>query len=108
MSDETMQLEAEFREAMLGVYRTVAKIKAPPTRFLNMLEEYGAVETARQLLSKDELQETFIALYESGRLDASVEAVVLQPKYRELFTDAELQQAQDRLKSCGYDTSKTA
>ena len=47
MSDELKQLEAEFLEAMLDVYRAVTKITAPPTRFLNMLEQYKAVETAR-------------------------------------------------------------
>lgn len=108
MSDAPKQIEAEFLEAMLEVYQAVSKVVARPTRFHNMLGEHGAVETARQLICKDELQGTFIDLAQLGRLDLSVEAVVLQPKYRELFTESELQKAHDRLICCGYDPSKPA
>ena len=108
MSDKSKQLEAEFLEAMLDVYRNVARITDPPRRLHNMLDQYGAIETARQLLRSDKLQKTFTELSRRGRLDASVEALVLQPKFRELFTDTELQKARDRLKSCGYDPAKQA
>lgn len=108
MTDEPRRLEAEFLEAMLEVYRSVATITAPPTRFLNMLDQYGAVNTAKSLLIRDELQETFVVLSRLGRLDVTVEAVVLKAKYRDLFTDAELQKARCRLESCGYDPSKTS
>lgn len=108
MSDGLRQLEAEFLEAMLDVYCAVAEVVNPPKRFRVMLHQYGAVKTARRLLSKDELQDTFIELALRQRLDLSVEALVLQPKYRQLFTDAELQKAQSRLKSCGYDPSNLA
>ena len=108
MSDESRQLEAEFLEAMLDVYRAVAAITTPPTRFLNMLDQFGAVNTAVRLLLRDELQDTFIELAQLGRLDISVEALVLQPKYRDIFTETELQKAQDGLKSCGYSPSKLA
>ena len=108
MSDAPKQIEAEFLEAMLDVYRAVSEVVARPARFHNMLGQHGAVETARQLICKDELQGTFIDLAQLGRLDLSVEALVLQPKYRELFTEAELQKAEDRLVCCGYDASKLA
>lgn len=48
------------------------------------------------------------ALYQRGRLDLTVEAVVTEsPRWRDLFTDEELSRAEKRLKAYGYQ-SRTA
>jgi hypothetical protein len=38
----------------------------------------------------------------AGRLDLTVEARVLEPRFEPLFTDAELTTARQRLKAHGY------
>lgn len=47
-------------------------------------------------------------LWEKGRLDLSVEAVVLQDRFADLFTDEELTTAQDRLAEYGYHPPQTS
>jgi hypothetical protein len=67
------------------------------TLFLRMITEQGGLATARQLLRGSVASDGFTALWERGRPDLTVEAVVLQPKYRPLFTDDEVAIASNRI-----------
>jgi len=87
-----------FDRAMRSVYtraRSEAGYNAP--LFLRMLSEHGPVQTAHRLLAATHVSEGFTALWEKGRLDLTVEAVVLQPEFRGLFTEEELETARGRL-----------
>lgn len=96
-------LERKFHNAMIDVYRKADKecgYKA--TRFLQMLGEKGGVKTAKELISKDGGTEGFFKLWQFGRLDLSIEALVQQEEFRELFTDEELLMCKERLQKYGY------
>ena len=69
---------------------------------MQMLSEHGGLETARRLLAKDDPQAGLFRLYDIGLLDKSLEVVVLRPKFRSLFTEAELMEAHRRLEELGY------
>jgi len=96
-------LERDFHEAMLGIYRR-AKAEAGynAARFLRMVSEHGGLETARILLHATTVSDGYTALWGRGRLDLTVEAVILQPKLRGLFTEAERQIAITRLREYGF------
>jgi hypothetical protein len=70
--------------------------------FLDMLSSLGGLGTARRLLAASEVSSGFTALYERGRLDLTVEALVVQPQFADLFNDHELEIAQQRLRDLGY------
>ena len=91
-------LLARFDEAMIDVYRR-AKVEAKynATRFLEMVTNDGGLATAHKLLAAEHVSDGFTALWEAGRQDLSVEAVVLQSEFRELFSDDELRIARERL-----------
>jgi hypothetical protein len=93
------RLEDEFHEAMLDVYRR-AKSEAgyTATRFLRMVAERGGLETARLLLHAPKVSEGYEALWERRRLDLTVEAVILDPRWASLFTDEERAIAVARLR----------
>jgi hypothetical protein len=96
-------LESAFHEAMLDVYRrTKAEACYTATRFLTMVVERGGLETARYLLHAPTVSEGYTALWERGRLDLTVEAVILQPRWMELFGPAERQIAVTRLRDYGF------
>ncbi|MBB6173002.1 hypothetical protein HNR23_003062 [Nocardiopsis mwathae] len=68
--------------------------------FRRMLHENGALATAKQLLAKPTISDGFVELWERGRLDLTVEAVVLShPSYARLFTPAELDVARSRIEA---------
>jgi len=68
-----------------------------------MVSEMGGLSTARQLLHASGVSEGFTHLWERGRLDLTVEALVLQPDWKGLFTSGELGIARDRLTSYGFE-----
>jgi hypothetical protein len=96
-------LEEQFHEAMLEVYRR-AKSEAGYSAniFLRMVVERGGLQTAKYLLHVLAVSDGYTALYERNRLDLTVEAVVLDPKWQDMFTDQERQIAIDRLCQYGY------
>ncbi len=96
-------LEGEFHRAMLNIYDTAAELDYRPILFLQMVHEHGGVETARRLLGAPEPQEGLTTLWKLGRLDTSMEALVVQERWMPLFNDDERQAARDRLRAYGYD-----
>lgn len=97
------ELEHEFNEAMKNVY-TKAKSEAgyTATRFMQILSQNGGLETAKMLLHSSAVSDGYTALWEKGRLDLTVEALVIDPKYLSLFTAEEQAIAYQRLQEYGY------
>jgi hypothetical protein len=67
-----------------------------------MLSEKGDLATARHLMAPGVSQEGFVHLWECGCLDLTVEPLVLQDRFRSLFTNEELEKAHRRLEDLGY------
>jgi hypothetical protein len=97
------KLESEFHDAMIEIYRR-AKVEAHynATRFLGMVAERGGLETARYLLHTPIVSDGYTALWERGRLDLTVERLILDPKWRTLFNLQERGIAVDRLRKYGF------
>ena len=97
------ELESDFTDEMLRLYEETKKLGYKPILFLLMVRKFGGVTTAKKLLAKDEyIQEGIIKLWELKRLDLSVEKLVLNQKFKDLFTEAELLTAKKRLKQLEY------
>ena len=97
------KLESYFQRDMVKIYIEAKKLGYNPTRFLQMIDEYGGLGTAKKLLSTEEfVQDGVVILWKLSRLDLSVEALVLNNKYSELFTEHEKEIAGKRLKRLGY------
>ena len=100
-------LEAEFDEAMMNVYHTAkAECHYNATYFLQMLHQHRGVETARMLLASEVPQYGFAKLWEYRRLDITVECLVLNKRFRELFEDRELETARRRLREYDFDPER--
>jgi hypothetical protein len=94
----SVELEDQFDVAMMNVYRrALDECKYNATRFLHMLYEHRGLETARILLHAANVSEGYVALWKRGRLDLTVEALVLQPKWHPLFSVREQDIARSRL-----------
>ncbi|MEZ7524408.1 hypothetical protein [Burkholderia vietnamiensis] len=98
MTDKTLE---EFHYAMCGIYDAARKLKPPyhATYFLRMVNEYGGKATADRLLATNKPSEGFTELFLRGRenLRLSVEYLVLQKPWRDLFTTEQLAVARKRL-----------
>ena len=67
-----------------------------------MVSEHGGLETAKTLLQNKELAEGFVSLWQYGRLDLTMEAMIHEPSWKELFTSEERKIAEKRLTDLGY------
>ena len=86
-----LQFENELRDKMLRAKR---ECKYNPTRFNQMLAQYGGVGTAKRLIASGIATGTtsdgYATLYLCGRLDLTMEHSVCKPEYRDLFTVEEV------------------
>lgn len=103
MAESVSDLEYRFHDEMLEIYRR-AKVECHynATRFLQMVSETGGLKAARSLLAASGVSEGFTALWQCGRLDLTVEALVLSSPWTVLFTPPELAIAKKRLDDLGY------
>jgi hypothetical protein len=68
-----------------------------PTVFIDMLERYDGVQLAKRLIAASEIQSGLTRLATLGRLDLSMEYMMLEPEFASLFTKGELDAARWRL-----------
>jgi hypothetical protein len=95
--DDLGGLERRFDAAMRSIYDEAARLGYRPTRFLEMVQTYGGVETAHRLLATEKVQVGLGQLFLLGRLDLTVEHHVLLPEFAPLFSDEERVVARTRL-----------
>lgn len=98
-----MSLEAEFHGAMVNIYWQAKKeCNYTAKRFLQLVLDQSGLQAARTLLAKNGVSDGFTALWECGRLDLTMEALVLNAKFSGLFTTDERAVAAARLQAYGY------
>jgi hypothetical protein len=95
-------LQAEFQEALRGLLRESRAIDPLSVYMLKRLDEEGGLPMAKRVLTERGQQTGLMRLWREERLEISVEALVLRPEYRMLFSADELQEARKRLSVLGY------
>lgn len=73
-----------------------------PTRFLQTIEKFGGVKTAKEILRKGRLSDGFEKLQEAGRIDLTMEATIVKGQFGSLFTDEEVNSCYEVLCEYGY------
>jgi hypothetical protein len=101
----TGALKEAFHEAMIAIYtRTFSACGYRAGRFLEMVNTHGGLKTAKILLREEEPRGGFVALHEQGRLDVTMEALIVEnQKWHPLFTEEEIGIAEKRLSDFGYE-----
>ena len=101
-------LEKELELALLDLYEQWKQVGKPKTYFLQMVRKgknlriyKGPVGTVRYLINKPTLTDGFVSLVRSGKKHWTVESLILQPKWKDLFGPADLERARIRLKQAG-------
>lgn len=90
-----------FERAMLGLYDQWRQIHYVATRFRQLVSSRGGVGAGRYLLSRPGVSDGFTRLTEAGRLDLTVEFLVLRPEFGSLFGPDERGIARRRLVEAG-------
>ena len=97
-------IQAVFGQEMFRIYqRALSEADYKATRFLHMLHEHGGLQTARILVHASTVSEGYTALWERGRLDLTVEALIHDDsRWHPLFTLDELAICARRLSEYEY------
>ena len=93
------EMQREFDEAMRETYRVAHQHGYRATRFLQLIESHGGgLPAAKYLLSTGtEVQSGLDRLWELDLLKHSMEALVLEERFQDLFDDRERDVARQRL-----------
>src|SRR5687768_156536 len=101
MDPKTDERFAEYLRA--AAEEAQRELKYRPSLFLRMLGAEGGYKTAIKLLTPSRgVSDGFQTLWQGGRLDLTVEALVLTPEWAHYFPRELLQEAQKRLKAVGF------
>lgn len=93
MSQLEQDFEAKVRDALLECHR----LGYHPSDFEGMLANASAAHVAEKLVASGELQTGLKKLAQMGRLDLSVEFIMLEPQFESLFKKPLREAAQWRL-----------
>lgn len=94
---DLLTLPEKFHEAMINLCTSAIQECNCQSISLSMVVSLGGVQTAKRLLAGPVIQSGLLSLSEHGRVDLSVESLVLEEEYRELFEPQELSEAKNRL-----------
>jgi 5-methylcytosine-specific restriction protein A len=96
-----MSTEAEFHEEMLAAYKRAGKETGYwGNYFLRSVKKHRGLATAKRMLrpyKQGAIQKGLQALIDAGRPDLSVESLVQEPRFADLFTPDEIAEAKRRL-----------
>ncbi len=97
------KLETQFHREMVLIYvKARDECNYNATRFLQMVNTQGGLAAAKSLLQTDNFSEGLTEFWKLGRLDISMEALILKDPWSALFTEAELKIARRRLQDLKY------
>lgn len=99
-NDMADDLEHQFHQQMLATYEEASSFGYYPTYFLQMVQNQGGVLAAKNLLRKG-ISNGLKRLAREGRLDISMESLVLTEPCDQLFTDEEKEMARWALDNVG-------
>ncbi len=94
--------EQDFEQELVRTYKVAAQHGYHATYFMQMLGERGGVGTAEHLLGDEKVQSGLFRLKEEGLLHLSVENLVLNPRFSELFLSKCRRAAEERLKALNF------
>lgn len=86
-----------FDAAMEAIYHNAKREIGYNATRLMMVKELGGLNAAHHLLAGQRIHDGFAELLLAGRPDLTVEALVLEPEFQHLFSEAELRVARERL-----------
>lgn len=98
----SIQMERNFQDAMIECYHTASEYGYYHTDFLRMIVNRGGIGAAKHMLATNEFSSGLIVLSGLGKLDISMEAMILKKKWSHFFSDEEINTAATRLRRLGH------
>jgi hypothetical protein len=98
-------VEGRFHKEMMGLYERFAELGFRPVLLRRFVLLNGGVAAARELVFKPGTT-GLERLLDAGKAELSMEAMMLRPEYRGLFSELELKEATQRLSNASRSRSR--
>lgn len=96
-------LEKQFDEVYVKYCKQAEKACACKlTRMMQQVEKFGGIKTAKEIIRKGRLSDDFEKLAAARQIKLTLEALVVESAYSELFTDDEVNACYEVLCEYGY------
>ncbi|MDO9340622.1 MAG: phospholipase D-like domain-containing protein [Bacteroidales bacterium] len=99
--NELEKMELDLKDELLNTLSECKKLKVKLNYngIYELIEKYGAIGTPKRLVSTgiDSIQSGFVKLWEIKRLDLTFEAIITKEKYKLLFDEKTINEADKRL-----------
>ncbi|OON92967.1 MAG: hypothetical protein ATN31_07415 [Candidatus Epulonipiscioides saccharophilum] len=97
------RLKEIFSKEMLSLYKKInSQVKYRAQNMLKYINEYGGYQAALKYIYAPSYTNDFSALWEAGRLDLSIEVLLLNPKYDSIVPDSAKDFCKKRLDEYNY------
>ena len=96
-------LEKQFTESLIKNCEQAQKVCAyRGVRFMQTVQKFGGVKTAKEIIRKGRLSDEFEILEQAGQIKLTMEALVVDRRFSDLFTDDEVNSCYEILCEYGY------
>jgi hypothetical protein len=92
----------DFEKRISSAMREMSNLKYKPKAFMAMVAEFGAVNAVKKVVNSNDITEGFTRLWELKRLDLSMENIIQEAEWENLFTEEERQKSKRRLAEYGF------
>jgi hypothetical protein len=92
--DERVWLSIHSMEKLCKGYK--------PTTLIRMIDDHGVVEAVKRLINSQKPPEGFTRLCKCNHLELSMENIIQEKEWNDLFTENERRKAKKRLSEYGY------
>jgi hypothetical protein len=75
-----------------------------PRLFMKMIDDHGVVDAIKRLINTRKVSEGFTKLWKCNHLELSMENIIQEEAWVDLFTENDRKKARERLAAYGYTT----
>ena len=91
-----------FEQRVQRAIKEMMTLGYKPQAFITMTITEGTVNAVKILINSEKISEGFTKLWELKRLDLSMENIIQENEWHELFTEDERNKAKKRLRDYGF------
>jgi len=86
-----------FDQRLLAAINEMHKFGYTPQYLVNMVNRYGAINAVKKLVIKPEISQGLLRLQKENALKLSLESIILEPEWENIFTEKERHIAKKKL-----------
>jgi hypothetical protein len=87
----------DFEIYIDNAIKEMKKLGYSPNYFIEMRKKYGTKEAIRMLIHNSKVQGGFLKLHELGRPELTMESIILEEQWFDLFSDEDRKVASNKL-----------